>query len=749
MLAGGVSRADDLFLRIGFRALQALSPSGRCRPFQRDADGLLPAEGAAVVALKRLADAAHDGDRILAVVRGIGLGNDGRGAGLLAPHDEGQRRAMESAYRVAGLRPQDVSLLEAHATGTPVGDATEVRSSSAVFADAQRLPIGSLKGTLGHLFAAAGAAGLLKTIAALRARTLPPACHADRPHASLEGSPLRLLTRAEPWSGPAPLRAAVSAFGFGGNNAHLIVEEWQPEAARRRVSKAVPPPPQAEPPEVAIVGMSVLAAGGETPDFLKALFTGESRLRPGADGTPAGAARDVELDLDGLRAPPRDLERALPQQLLVLKAALQARAQVATLPADRTAVLIGMQCDGAVTLQGVRVRLAEWAGAWQRSEPGLSLTPEVAARGPPRDRGGSGRGRRRRHAAEHAREPLERPARADGPGLHGLRRGAVRCDRARAGTARPGEARDRRRAGRRRGRGLRAGARSRGGARAPSRVRHSRRRRRGDRAEAARGRATRRRCRACAVAVGWRGRGRADGLAHAVVRPRARGVGAVAARRGSRRLPPSRPAAREGAAAVPWLPTERGRLARVNVEGMAGSRVGLSVAADETSRPEPLLLEPVPRLHVFSGADRRAVLEALRGGRESEDGGPARLVLVAATDVERAQRAELARQLLQDGADAGPLPPGMAFQERVIEGELAFVFTGPAGAYRGMGRELLLALPELLAPVTASLRDVHDAAGWIYEASDAEPAPDQKLWGVSCEGRGESTDELSRRQSLS
>src|SRR6185295_5198361 len=112
MVAGGVSAADDLFLRVGFRALKALSPSGRSRPFHREADGLLPGEGAAMVALKRQRDAEAAGDRILGVIRGIGVSNDGRGTGFLAPQAQGQRRAMEQAYAMAGRSPAEVSLLE-------------------------------------------------------------------------------------------------------------------------------------------------------------------------------------------------------------------------------------------------------------------------------------------------------------------------------------------------------------------------------------------------------------------------------------------------------------------------------------------------------------------------------------------------------------------------------------------------------------------------------------------------------------
>src|SRR4029077_9036338 len=150
-------------------ALSAMSRSGQSRPFHRDADGLVPAEGAALVALKLLAAARRAGERSLRVTRGVGLSNDGRGRGLLAPSEEGQIRAMRLAYAMAGLTPADVSLVECHATGTPVGDATEVRAMAALFEGRRDVPVGSLKSNLGHLITAAGAAGLIKVLGSFEA----------------------------------------------------------------------------------------------------------------------------------------------------------------------------------------------------------------------------------------------------------------------------------------------------------------------------------------------------------------------------------------------------------------------------------------------------------------------------------------------------------------------------------------------------------------------------------------------------
>ena len=367
MLAGAVNRADDLFIHQGFTALGALSPSGRSRPFHAEADGLIPAEGAVLVALRRLEDARRDGDQVLGVIRGIGLSNDGRGRGLLVPSQEGQVRALRAAYAAAELSPSDISLVECHATGTGVGDAVEIRALAEVGAGrGEPLPIGSLKANLGHLITGAGAAGLLKVLGAFRAGVLPATPSLDNITPVFEGAPLRPLRAAEPWNDPVPRRAAVSAFGFGGNNAHLIVEEPSAKLAGPHSKTA------AAPPGVGIVAIGARVGNGKSvADFAEALFLGQSKLK--GDSAPAD---EVSLALAGLRFPPKDLEETLPQQLLVLAAAREAVEQVAsTLPRERTSVIVGMQCDAEIARHGARWRVAGWAKTL-----GASRDWEAAAR---------------------------------------------------------------------------------------------------------------------------------------------------------------------------------------------------------------------------------------------------------------------------------------------------------------------------------------------------------------------------------
>jgi acyl transferase domain-containing protein len=238
MITGGVSGADSLYTQIGFSQLRALSPSGRCAPFDRSADGLVVGEGAGILVLKRLEDAQRDGDTIYGVIHGVGLSNDMRG-NLLAPESDGQLRAMRAAYAQAGWHPWEVDYIECHGAGTPVGDATELGSLRALWQDApaQARPcaIGSIKSMIGHLLTGAGAAGMIKTLLGLHHRTLPPSLkfEAARPDSPLQGGPFNVQTTAAPWpvheNGRLP-RAAVSAFGFGGINAHVLLEAWPTQA---------------------------------------------------------------------------------------------------------------------------------------------------------------------------------------------------------------------------------------------------------------------------------------------------------------------------------------------------------------------------------------------------------------------------------------------------------------------------------------------------------------------------------------
>ncbi|MFE3183436.1 beta-ketoacyl synthase N-terminal-like domain-containing protein [Streptomyces violascens] len=231
MLAGGVHHCHDITLWSVFAQLRALSPSQRSRPFHAAADGILIGEGTGVVVLKRLADAERDGDRVYAVIRGTGVAGDGRAAGLMNPDPGGQTRAVRQAWRAAGLDPRapgSLGLLEAHGTGTPAGDAAELATLAEAFgpnADgAAPAVIGSVKSMIGHCMPAAGVAGLVKAALAVHHATLLPTLHCDEPHPALARTRFRPAAAARPWEEPLR-RAAVNAFGFGGINAHVVLEQ--------------------------------------------------------------------------------------------------------------------------------------------------------------------------------------------------------------------------------------------------------------------------------------------------------------------------------------------------------------------------------------------------------------------------------------------------------------------------------------------------------------------------------------------
>lgn len=360
MLAGGANGASDLFIHVGFSALQALSQSGRSRPFHRDADGLVPAEGAAILVLRRLEDAIADGSNILGVIRGIGLTNNGRGQGLLAPWQEGQERAMRLAYDMAGLEPQDISLVECHATGTSRGDLTELLTMARIFDGTTDVPIGSMKSNIGHTLSASGAAAIIKVINAIQAGIRPATLHAEDPLSYIAESPFRLLTQNEPWTADGPRRAAVNNFGFGGNNAHLLLEEWiGPVGHYGTAPKRPAGQPRAD-GDIAIVGLSLLLGDGhETAAVADHLITGQALLRDDGSGGRRAQMDSISIDFSQTCFPPADLKEALPQQLAILSAALNIDELIHRLPADTTSVFAGMGCDTEVTRFELRWRLAD------------------------------------------------------------------------------------------------------------------------------------------------------------------------------------------------------------------------------------------------------------------------------------------------------------------------------------------------------------------------------------------------------
>ena len=447
MLAGGMSRPDCQYTQMGFAQLKALSRRGRCAPLSAAADGLVVGEGAGVFVLKRLSDAIAAGDQIYAVIAGVGLSND-RGANLLAPHSEGQLRAMRSAYDQAGWRPSDVDLIECHATGTPVGDGVEIDSLHQLWSEENARPgqcvIGGVKSNVGHLLTGAGAAGLMKVLYAIRHRTLPPTANYEEPASGLTkaDSPFRVLAQAEPWSRrrhavrtnaqdqeqPVPFRATVNAFGFGGINAHLLIEEFldtdhrsQPAAknlespsmrisAGPRHGQGHRATDEAEPLNIAVVGLAVVTSQSASIDegFLRDCYSCHSfpsvpnendwgvqqtdwfrqtKPNPQTNVITFSPFSSVRLPLGEFRIPPLEMQDMLPQQQLMLMVAAEALKDFESgqtnaggsadkgLLSNRTGVFVGIELDPNTTNFHLRWSVEEQASAWAETL-GFVMTPD-------------------------------------------------------------------------------------------------------------------------------------------------------------------------------------------------------------------------------------------------------------------------------------------------------------------------------------------------------------------------------------
>ncbi|MDZ7845150.1 MAG: beta-ketoacyl synthase N-terminal-like domain-containing protein [Anaerolineales bacterium] len=240
MISGGVDTDNSPFTFLCFSKTPAFSPSQQTRPFDAQSDGMLIGEGLGMMVLKRLEDAERDGDRIYAVIRGIGSSSDGKFKSIYAPRPSGQSLAIRRAYQDAGFDPPDIGLVEAHGTGTKAGDPAEFEGLNTIFGSpngkGQSIAIGSVKSQIGHTKAAAGAAGMIKTALALHYKVLPPTLNVSQPNPALEieNTHFYLNTETRPWfspNGKGSRKAAVSAFGFGGTNFHLVLEEYPSDAA--------------------------------------------------------------------------------------------------------------------------------------------------------------------------------------------------------------------------------------------------------------------------------------------------------------------------------------------------------------------------------------------------------------------------------------------------------------------------------------------------------------------------------------
>ncbi len=402
MLAGAVSCADPFFIKMGFSIFQAYPANDQSAPLDKNSQGLVSGEGAGMFVLKRLADAERDGDHVYAVLRGIGLSNDGKGKHLLTPNPKGQMRAFERAYAAAGIAPQEIDYVECHATGTPLGDITELNSMESFFgASGSAAPfVGSVKSNFGHMLTAAGMGGMLKVILGMAHNRVPATIKVKEPHSSQNNliSAAKIVRQTMDWPNTKDLkRAAVSAFGFGGTNAHLVLEN--------KLSRPLGQPGISsfggteKPSALAIVGMAAHFGSCRTlKELRQALYAGTQLFgsippqrwkglenqagllqKYGITSPPAGAyISDFEMDFLHFKIPPNDADQPIPQQLLMLKVADAALQDAQIQPGGNVAVLIAMDTELALHEFRGRVDLT-WQLPAALERAGVRLTPEQAA----------------------------------------------------------------------------------------------------------------------------------------------------------------------------------------------------------------------------------------------------------------------------------------------------------------------------------------------------------------------------------
>lgn len=374
MLAGAVSGADPFFINMGFSIFHAYPDHGISAPFDSNSKGLFAGEGAGVLVLKRLEDAERDGDNIYAVVSGIGLSNDGKGQFVLSPNSKGQVQAFERAYNAANTLPANIEVIECHATGTPLGDKVELASMERFFEDklaGSAVPlIGSAKSNLGHLLTAAGMPGIMKMIFAMRSGRLPPSINLSAPISSPKGlfSAKNLPTELHAWpdkAGNDRRHAGVSVFGFGGCNAHLLLESYVPANTSSKHQQSTAQVSYQHTP-LNIIGLashfgplsSINALDNTISAKQDAFIPLPAKRWKGLDkhpeilanfglpAVPQGAYID-QFDFDFLRfkVPPNEDDRLISQQLLLIKVADEAIRDANLMPGGKVAVLVAMETE--------------------------------------------------------------------------------------------------------------------------------------------------------------------------------------------------------------------------------------------------------------------------------------------------------------------------------------------------------------------------------------------------------------------
>ncbi|ULN40410.1 hypothetical protein MI149_22515 [Mycolicibacterium crocinum] len=603
---------------------------------------------------------------------------------------------MTSALEQAGLTPADIDYVDCHATGTPLGDATELQSIAAAYGDVP-LKLGALKGNLGHTITVSGAASLVNVLSAMQASTIPPTL-CEKPTDKLDGTPFTLVTTATPWDGPVK-RAAVSNFGFGGNNAHLIVENY-----RGPIASA--PRPQAPTDDIVICGIGVVTGDARDADEFRRRVLG-----PEAQPTPLDS---VALDLAGLGFPPNELAGSLSQQTVMLAAAGQALHNVTT-DSERTGVFVGMGCDATIARQRLRVLNADneqWLEANKVAAPKLTADgvvgtmPNIPANRIHAQRDFRGFGFTVSTEELSAITALQIGVRAlRHHELDAVVAGAVDmcCEPAHSRAA---DALD-----------------------ADTSMGH------GD----------------AAVAFVLKRRADAEAAGDEIIavidtddeplptEPNfaeariGRTHAASAAVEIAARVEAVRARVRVDSAGA--QPAPGGTTAAVWVEALGGHADGITVSAADGA-PKPLAVGVVPVSERYAAGSRADLLSRMQRG-EPGGTGSVRCSLVGDCSSTLDKLRQQAVQSLERGE--APAVPGIAFADTPMTGELAFTFTGAAAAYPGAGRDLLFAWPEIGDGLTQRFSGVGDLARALHGDGITTLDPRTQLTGCAlvCQSQAE------------
>jgi acyl transferase domain-containing protein/NAD(P)-dependent dehydrogenase (short-subunit alcohol dehydrogenase family) len=371
-VSGGIDRNMGASSFVKFSKIGALSATGT-RPYAEGADGFVMGEGAAIFLLKRLADAERDGDKIYAVLRGMGGSSDGRGKGITAPNPIGQKFAIERAWTNAGLSPATATYIEGHGTSTRVGDVVEAQSMAEVLSSfhlpSHSVALGSVKSNFGHLKGAAGAAGFLKAALALRDKVLPPSVHCEHPNPEIDfvHSPLYVNTELKPWTVTADgvRRTGLSAFGFGGTNFHAVLEEYIPHRLNGNGKRSVAV--NEIPPTVKESLMNVNEVSRTATSSYKAPLRGALVIGAASEAALIERLRAIEKDAKAGSAPapaaPAESDLHAPERLAIdygnaAELAEKAGSALKALAANQPAIWRALRAQGIFRGRGPAPKVA-------------------------------------------------------------------------------------------------------------------------------------------------------------------------------------------------------------------------------------------------------------------------------------------------------------------------------------------------------------------------------------------------------